>query len=143
MVYPRIRLSAVRENARLSQRELALKMQVSRATIINWESYRTKMSEADLQMYASICGFPKEYIFLPYWFAKCKPIISDAMNKRVRTMLIRTEFGNFGCPEDLLRYMQEEKIESCTVRSEYWGAKLTPMKFTQKEVMEWIRLKEG
>lgn len=66
MVYPRIRLSDVRENARLSQRELALKMQVSRATIINWESYRTKMSEADLQMYASICGFPKEYIFLPY-----------------------------------------------------------------------------
>lgn len=41
-------------------------------------------------------------------------------------MLIRTEFGNFGCPEDLLRYMQEENIESCTVRSEYWGAKLTP-----------------
>lgn len=51
-------------------------------------------------------------------------------------MLIRTEFGNFGCPEDLLRFMQEEGIESCTVRSEYWGAKLTPMRFTQKEVME-------
>ena len=33
-------------------------------------------------------------------------------------MIIRTEFGNFGCPEDLLRFMQEE-------------------------VMEWIRLKEG
>ena len=57
-------------------------------------------------------------------------------------MLIRTEFGNFGCPEDLLRYMQEKNIESCTVRSEYWGAKLTPMKFTQKEVEDWIRLKE-
>lgn len=57
-------------------------------------------------------------------------------------MLIRTEFGNFGCPEDLLRYMQEKNIESCTVRSKYWGAKLTPMKFTQKEVEDWIRLKE-
>ena len=49
-------------------------------------------------------------------------------------MLIRTEFANFGCPEDLLRFMQEEGIESCTVESEYWGAKLTPMKFTQKRL---------
>lgn len=32
-------------------------------------------------------------------------------------MLIRTEVGNFGCPEDLLRYMQ-------------------------KEVADWIKLKE-
>lgn len=39
-------------------------------------------------------------------------------------------------------YAQEKNIESCTVRSEYWGAKLTPMKFTQKEVEDWIRLKE-
>ena len=31
-------------------------------------------------------------------------------------MLIRTEFGNFGCPEDLLRFMQEEGIEACTVK---------------------------
>ncbi len=36
-------------------------------------------------------------------------------------MIIRTEFGNFGCPEDLLRFMQEEGIESCTVETEYWG----------------------
>ena len=57
-------------------------------------------------------------------------------------MLIRTEFGNFGCPEDLLRYMQEENIESCTVESEYWGAKLIPMRFTQKEVADWIKLKD-
>ena len=57
-------------------------------------------------------------------------------------MIIRTEFGNFGCTEDLLRFMQEEGIESCTVRSEYLGAKLTPMRFTQKEVADWIRLKE-
>ena len=49
-------------------------------------------------------------------------------------MLIRTEYGNFGRPEDLLRYMQEEGIESCTVESEYWGAKLAPMRFTQKKL---------
>ena len=41
-------------------------------------------------------------------------------------MLIRTEYGNFGCPEDLLRFMQEEGIESCMVETElllyqrYW-----------------------
>lgn len=57
-------------------------------------------------------------------------------------MLIRTEFGNFGNPKDLLRFMQEEGIESCTVESEYWSAKLTPMRFSQKDVAGWIKLKE-
>lgn len=62
----KIRLPAVRVNAGLSQEELANKMHVSRATIINWESNKVKMSEADLMMYASICRFPKDNIFLPY-----------------------------------------------------------------------------
>lgn len=57
-------------------------------------------------------------------------------------MIIRTEYANFGKPEDLLRYMQEENIEVVTVESEYWGAKLTPMKMTQKDVKDWIRLKD-
>lgn len=35
-------------------------------------------------------------------------------------MIIRTEYANFGKPEDLLRYMQEENIEVVTVESEYW-----------------------
>ena len=34
-------------------------------------------------------------------------------------MIIRTEYANFGKPEDLLRYMQAEKIEVVTVESEY------------------------
>lgn len=42
-------------------------------------------------------------------------------------MIIRTEYANFGKPEDLLRYMQEENIEVVTVESEYWSAKLAPM----------------
>nr|DAF15517.1 MAG TPA: Helix-turn-helix XRE-family like protein [Caudoviricetes sp.] len=62
----KIRLSAVRVNAGLSQEELASKMRVSRATIVNWESNKVKMSEADLTLYSTICGFPKEHIFLPY-----------------------------------------------------------------------------
>lgn len=35
-------------------------------------------------------------------------------------MIIRTEYTNFGRPEDLLRHMQEENIEVVTVESEYW-----------------------
>lgn len=62
----KIRLSAVRVNAGLSQEELASKMRVSRATIVNWESNKVKMSEADLTLYSTICGFPKDHIFLPY-----------------------------------------------------------------------------
>ena len=62
----KIRLSAVRVNAGLSQEELASKMRVSRATIVNWESNKVKMSEADLTLSSTICGFPKDHIFLPY-----------------------------------------------------------------------------
>ena len=62
----KIKLAAVRVNAGLSQEELAQKMHVSRATIVNWESYKSKMSEADITLYSSICGFPKNQIFLPY-----------------------------------------------------------------------------
>ena len=62
----KIRLPAVRVNAGLSQEELANKMHVSRVTIANWENNKVKMSEADLMLYSSICGFPREYIFLPY-----------------------------------------------------------------------------
>lgn len=62
----KIRLSAVRVNAGLSQEELASKMRVSRATIVNWESNKVKMSEADLTLYSTICGFSKDHIFLPY-----------------------------------------------------------------------------
>ena len=57
-------------------------------------------------------------------------------------MIIRTEYANFGKPEDLLRYMQEENIEVVTVESEYWGAKLAPMKMTREDVEDWIKMKK-
>ena len=57
-------------------------------------------------------------------------------------MIIRTEYANFGKPEDFLRYMREENIETVTVESEYWGAKLAPMKMTQKDVEDWVKMKE-
>ena len=62
----KIRLAAARVNAGLSQEEMANRMQVSRATIVNWETYKSKMSEADLMLYSTICKFPKEHIFLLY-----------------------------------------------------------------------------
>lgn len=58
-------------------------------------------------------------------------------------MLIRTEYANFGNFKDLLRYMQEENIEVVTVRTEYWGAKLIPLKMTQKDVADVIQTTEG
>ena len=61
----KIRLSAVRVNAGLSQQDIADKMGVSRITVGNWESGKVKMKEAELRMYADICSFPRENIFCP------------------------------------------------------------------------------
>lgn len=45
-------------------------------------------------------------------------------------MIIRTEYANFGKPEDLLWYMQEENIEVVTVE------------MTQEDVEDWIKMKK-
>lgn len=70
----KIKLAAVRTNADMSQEELARKMGVSRVTVGNWESGKTKMSEADLRLYADLCNFPRENIFLPYSLQKANDI---------------------------------------------------------------------
>ena len=57
-------------------------------------------------------------------------------------MIIRTEYANFGKFKDLLRYMEEEHLEVITVRTEYWGAKLTPIRMTQKDVADVIQTTE-
>lgn len=57
-------------------------------------------------------------------------------------MIIRTEYANFGNYKDLLRYMQEENIKEVTVKIEYWGAKLTPLRMTQKDVTDVIHMSE-
>lgn len=62
----KIKLSAVRVNAGLSQQDIADKMGVSRITVGNWESGKVKIKEAEIRMYADICSFPRENIFLPY-----------------------------------------------------------------------------
>lgn len=62
----KIKPAAARVNAGKSQQDIADEMNVSRLTVSNWESGKTKMSEADVQMYARACNFPRENIFLPY-----------------------------------------------------------------------------
>lgn len=62
----KIKLPAVRVNAGLSQQDIADKMGVSRITVGNWESGKVKIREAEIRMYADICSFPRENIFLPY-----------------------------------------------------------------------------
>ena len=57
-------------------------------------------------------------------------------------MIIRTEYANFGNHKDLLRYMQEENIKEVTVKTEYWGSKLTPLRITQKDVTDVIHMSE-
>lgn len=60
-------------------------------------------------------------------------------------MIIRTEYANFGKPEDLLRYMQEEKIEVVTVESEYWIKMKKEQRWFYGETLErdvWKRKKQ-
>ena len=57
-------------------------------------------------------------------------------------MIIRTEYANFGRPEDLLRYMQEENIEVVTVVWVYWVAHVAPFTMTLIDVEDWVKMKE-
>ena len=61
----KISLAAARVNAEFSQNELAEKMGVSRSTIINWESGKTKIGTAQLHYFCEICGVPENHILLP------------------------------------------------------------------------------
>jgi len=62
---PQISLAAARVNAGFSQEELAKILEVDRQTIINWEKGHTKISGEWLLMWAQVCNFPIDYIFLP------------------------------------------------------------------------------
>ncbi len=66
MLQIKIKLAAVRVNADKSQQEIADEMGVSRVTIGNWENGKVKMKEAEIRMFAELCNFPRENIFLPY-----------------------------------------------------------------------------
>jgi len=60
-----ITMAAARVNAGFTQRQIAAKMQVSTATIINWEHGKVIPKPAQLKMFCDLCGISVEHIFLP------------------------------------------------------------------------------
>mgnify|MGYP003375880610 CR=1 FL=1 len=51
--------------AKLTQSEVAEKMQVSKQTIVNWENGKIIPGPAQFAMFCDICEAPKDAIFLP------------------------------------------------------------------------------
>lgn len=61
----RIPLNAARVAAGLTQGELAEKMGVSRQSVVNWESGKSKMRTPYIHLFCKITGFAEDDIFLP------------------------------------------------------------------------------
>lgn len=68
----RIPISAARVANDLSQKELADKMGVSRATVQNWESNVTEMRKPYIYLFCGLTGFDIEDLILPDGSAKRK-----------------------------------------------------------------------
>lgn len=62
---PRISIAACRVNAGLTQREFADKIDVSLATIVNWENGKTEPSASQLRLISELSGVPMDFIFVP------------------------------------------------------------------------------
>lgn len=62
---PKIIMKAARINANLSRREIADKMGVTERTIQSWENGERYPKFSSLKMFAEICGFEAEDIYLP------------------------------------------------------------------------------
>lgn len=62
---PRISIAACRVNAGLTQREFADKIEVSLATIVNWENGKTEPSASQLRLISELSGVPMDFIFVP------------------------------------------------------------------------------
>nr|WP_314448995.1 helix-turn-helix transcriptional regulator [uncultured Lachnoanaerobaculum sp.] len=65
MVELQISLAAARVNARLTQKEVAKKMHISKQTIVNWEKGVTYPKPAYFEMLCRIYNIDRENIFLP------------------------------------------------------------------------------
>lgn len=61
----KVSMAAARVNAKLTQSEIAEKMQVSKQTIVNWENGKVIPGPAQFSMFCDICNAPKDAIFLP------------------------------------------------------------------------------
>ena len=60
----KMRLSAARVNAGLTQKQVACKLKVSTRTIVNWENGYATPSAASLNMLSDIYGIPVDTFLL-------------------------------------------------------------------------------
>lgn len=65
MINLQISLAAARVNARLTQKQVAQKMHISKQTLVNWEKGVTYPKPAYFEMLCRIYGLERENIFLP------------------------------------------------------------------------------
>lgn len=63
MDFPKIQLKAARVNANLSQKEAANLLNISRATLQNYESGKTVPQWDIVKKFEEIYNFPTDYIF--------------------------------------------------------------------------------
>ena len=63
MDFPKIQLKAARVNANLSQEEAANLLNISRATLQNYESGKTVPQWDTVKKFEEIYNFPTDYIF--------------------------------------------------------------------------------
>lgn len=62
----KITMSAARENAGLTQKQLAAKCEVSESTVISWEKGRTTPDIRKLPLLEQAYGIPLDYVRMPY-----------------------------------------------------------------------------
>lgn len=60
-----ISLAAARVNAGMTQEEVAKEMHISRASLVNWENGKTKLSVPTFKALCNLYGVPEDKIFLP------------------------------------------------------------------------------
>ena len=61
----RISLEAARKNRGLTQGQVARKLGISRATVVNWEKGNTKISYAALTKLSNLYGVPLDNLKVP------------------------------------------------------------------------------
>lgn len=61
----KISMAAARVNAKMTQEEVAAKMSVSKATIVNWENGRVIPKPAQFKMYCNVVHAPEDIISMP------------------------------------------------------------------------------
>lgn len=64
-MFPQITLEATRVNAKMTQKEWADSLGVSKTTVINWEKGYTEPTLSQLRTMSDLSGIPMDFIFVP------------------------------------------------------------------------------